>query len=118
MSKIYKVDFGSKEKETKTISELFDSIQFYRSEGRSISAIHAALCRFGLWQKSLSSFANEYYQHRRQQQLLDPDDSQPAKSQQRSHFKSQSTANSGLSTPPSDSSKDEPSPNRNCSTAQ
>ena len=113
MSKIYKVDFGSTEKETKTISELFDSIQFYRSEGRSISAIHAALCRFGLWQKSLSSFANEYYQYRRQQQLLtNPDDSQPAKSQQRSHFKSQSTANLGLSTPPSNSSEDELSPER------
>ncbi|PZO22644.1 MAG: hypothetical protein DCF25_02450 [Leptolyngbya foveolarum] len=63
MGKIYKVDFGEEEQKTKTIQELFESIQFYRSEGKTIRSIHAALERSGLWKKSLSSFLKDYYQH-------------------------------------------------------
>lgn len=63
MSKIYRVDFGEKEK-GETVEELFDSIQLYRQEGKSLTKIHAAFCKAGLWQKSLSSFCNEYYQYR------------------------------------------------------
>ena len=66
MSKIYKVDFSEKDG-TETIQELFNSIQLYRQEGKSLSKIYAAFCRAGLWQKSLSSFCNEYYQHRSEQ---------------------------------------------------
>ncbi|MFK8185187.1 MAG: hypothetical protein AB8B99_17585 [Phormidesmis sp.] len=65
MSKIYKVDFEDKNRKTKTISELFESIQFYRSQGKSLSSIHAAFKRAGLWKKSLSSFLSDYYQCRR-----------------------------------------------------
>lgn len=64
MGKIYKGDFENKKQKTKTISELFESIQLYRSEGKSLPSIHAAFQRSGLWKKSLSSFLKDYYQHR------------------------------------------------------
>ena len=67
MSQIYEVDFAEDQDGTKTIAELFESIQLYRSQGKSIAKIHRALCRSGLWKKTLSSFSSEYYQYRKQQ---------------------------------------------------
>ena len=64
MSKIYEVDFEKGRGQTKTISKLFDSIQHYRSEGKSIPEIYRAFCQSGLWKNSLSSFSNGYYQYR------------------------------------------------------
>lgn len=64
MGKIYKGDFEDKKQKTKTILELFESIQLYRSEGKSLPSIHAAFQRSGLWKKSLSSFLKDYYQYR------------------------------------------------------
>lgn len=107
MSKIYKADFEDKERKTKTISELFDSIQLYRSEGKSISDIHRAFRRSGLWKKSLSSFSHEYYQYRRQKEEADNGgNGELAKSQR----KSRSIAMQSLSDSSSGSSEDEPAP--------
>lgn len=64
MGKIYKADFGDEEQKTKTIQELFESIQLYRSQGKSLPSIHAAFQRSGLWNKSRSSFLKSYYQYR------------------------------------------------------
>ena len=108
MGKIYKADFADQDKKTKTIPELFESIQLYRSEGRSIAAIHAAFCRSELWQKSLSSFAHEYYQYRRQQAQADPDNSPLAQPQPRGYFKSQSLVNPGASDSSLGSAENEP----------
>ena len=66
MSQIYEVDFAEDQDGTKTIAELFESIQLYRSQGKSIAKIYRALCRSGLWKKTLSSFSSEYYQYRKQ----------------------------------------------------
>lgn len=96
MGKIYEADFADKNKKTKTISELFESIEFYRSQGRSVSEIHAAFCRSELWEKSQSSFAHECYQYRRQQAQADAGDSQSAKPQSRGYFKSRSSADPEL----------------------
>jgi hypothetical protein len=63
MSKIFKVSFEEKNKKGKTIQELFDSIEFYRSQRRSLRAIYDAFVESNLWSKSLSSFYQEYYQH-------------------------------------------------------
>ena len=64
MSKIYEADFESKEQKGKTIQDLFESIQLYRSQGKSLPSIHAAFQRSGLWNKSRSSFLKSYYQYR------------------------------------------------------
>ena len=69
MGKIYKVDFADEADSTRSISELFESIQLYRREGKSLSKIHAAFCQSGLWKTGLSSFSNQYYQHRAEQQV-------------------------------------------------
>ena len=58
------MDFEKGRGNTKTISELFDSIQHYRNEGKSIPEIYRAFCQSGLWRNSLSSFSNGYYQYR------------------------------------------------------
>lgn len=108
MGKIYKADFADQDRKTKTIPELFESIQLYRSEGRSIAAIHAAFCRSELWQKSLSSFAHEYYQYRRQQTSVASNDSQLAQPQPRGYFKSQSSVNPGSSNLSLGSAENEP----------
>lgn len=63
MDEIYKVEFDAKEQKGKTIQELFASIQFYRSEGKSLPSIYAAFKRSGLWSNSFSSFSKNYYQH-------------------------------------------------------
>ena len=65
MSKIFKVKFKPKKKEGKTIEELFDSIELYRSEGKSVLAIYNAFVASNLWVKSHSTFARAYYKHRR-----------------------------------------------------
>lgn len=67
MSKIFKVSFDKKASRSKTIAELFDSIQFYRNEGRSITEIFEAFSNSGLWSKGRSSFSCEYYAYRRSQ---------------------------------------------------
>lgn len=66
MSQIYEVDFAEEQDGTKTIAELFESIQLYRTQGKSIAKIHRAFCRSGLWKKTLSSFSSEYYEYRKQ----------------------------------------------------
>ncbi|KPQ32549.1 MAG: hypothetical protein HLUCCA11_21250 [Phormidesmis priestleyi Ana] len=66
MGKIYAVDFEDKKDKTETMAELFDSIQLYREQGKSLSKIFSAFTRSGLWNKSWSSFSNEYYQYRNQ----------------------------------------------------
>jgi tellurite resistance protein len=63
MSKIFKVSFKEKNQKGKTIQELFSSIEFYRSEKRSLRAIYDAFVESSLWSKSWSSFTHEYYQH-------------------------------------------------------
>jgi hypothetical protein len=63
MSKIFKVSFEDKNKKGKTIQELFNSIEFYRSEKRSLRAIYDAFVDSNLWGKSWSSFRQSYYQH-------------------------------------------------------
>jgi hypothetical protein len=63
MSKIFKVSFKEKNKKGKTIQELFSSIEFYRSEKRSLRAIYNAFVESNLWSKSWSSFTHDYYQH-------------------------------------------------------
>ena len=68
MGKIYRVDFEDGDR-VKTMPELFESIQLYRSEGRSLSKICTAFIRSGLWGKGQSSFSNEYYQHRQRMQV-------------------------------------------------
>jgi hypothetical protein len=64
MSKIFEVSFQEKNKKGKTIQELFNSIELYRGEGRSLRAIYDAFVEFNLWSKSWSSFTHGYYQHR------------------------------------------------------
>lgn len=75
MGKIYQADFGEEESKLKSIPELFDSIQLYRKEGKSISKIHAGFCRSGLWDKSLSSFSHYYYSYRRELNEIGAEDS-------------------------------------------
>ena len=72
MGKIYEVDFEDKETKTKTIQELFESIQLYRSEGKTLPSICAAFQRAGLWQKTFNTFLREYYRHRKLIQQADP----------------------------------------------
>lgn len=71
MAEIYPADFGDDEDKTKVISELFDSIQFYREKGKSLAAIHTAFCKSGLWAQGYSSFAKGYYQHRLEKEASD-----------------------------------------------
>jgi hypothetical protein len=65
MSKIFKVSFKEKKKKGKAIQELFSSIEFYRSEGRSLRVIYDAFVESNLWSQGWSSFTHDYYQHRR-----------------------------------------------------
>ena len=62
MAEIYPADFGDGKNETRLISELFGSIQFYRERKKSLADIHAAFCRPGVWRKSCSSFSRDYIQ--------------------------------------------------------
>jgi hypothetical protein len=63
MSKIFKVSFKGKNKKGETIQALFNSIELYRGEGRSLKAIYDAFVESNLWIKSWSSFSHGYYQH-------------------------------------------------------
>ena len=71
MGKIYEVDFEDENLKTKTIQELFESIQLYRSEGKTLPSIHTAFQRAGLWQKAFNTFLREYYRHRKLTQQTD-----------------------------------------------
>ena len=74
MAEIYPADFGDDEDKTKVISELFDSIEFYREKGKSLAAIHTAFCKSGWWAQGYSSFAKGYYQHRLEKKASDRGD--------------------------------------------
>ena len=71
MSKIIELSFEDDNRNT-SIADLFESIEFYRSQGRSLSAIYSALKKKKVWTQSESTFAHQYYQYRRQHTKADP----------------------------------------------
>lgn len=109
MGEIFQVSF-KKEKQSKgkTIQELFESIQLYREEGKSLRKIYSAFADAGLWYKGRSSFVNEYYAYCRVQKkgLLAKKRAPRSKKDSSSVEK---TADSSISAFSADTKQEEPS---------
>lgn len=109
MGEIFRVSFKKeKQSEGKTIQELFESIQLYREEGKSLRKIYSAFSEAGLWCKGRSSFVNEYYAYCRVQkkELLVKKRSPRSKKDPSSAKK---TADSSISTESADAKQEEAS---------